>query len=239
MELKKDIPKIESAGNIKKEEAKESGSGKQPQNMKQILEPKNSHNKMAPKVISSASSQQKKEEVGQREPKEIREKEVMREREKQSRATSIKKAVKQQAPSKENDWIEEEIEAEERGKGKKVKEDVSAMKRTMRGDNKEEFFAFQEKVSSVLEEQEEVFATHMAAIKEDAKLLTQESELISAIQGIGFMDYDVDSYVDKLESIIKKKMKMYEVLNKKVNNFKKYLSEEDEVRKNVKKVNYY
>ena len=67
----------------------------------------------------------------------------------------------------------------------------------------------------------------MAAIKEDAKLLTQESELISAIQGIGFMDYDVDSYVDKLESIIKKKMKMYEVLNRKVQNFRKYLSEED------------
>ena len=43
----------------------------------------------------------------------------------------------------------------------------------MRGQNKEEFFAFQEKVTSVLEEQEEVFATHMAAIKEDAKLLTQ------------------------------------------------------------------
>ena len=67
----------------------------------------------------------------------------------------------------------------------------------------------------------------MAAIKEDAKLLTQESELISAIQGIGFMDYDVDSYVDKLESIIKKKMKMYEVLNRKVQNFRKYLSQED------------
>ena len=67
----------------------------------------------------------------------------------------------------------------------------------------------------------------MAAIKEDAKLLTQESELISAIQGIGFMDYDVDSYVDKLESIIKKKMKMYEVLNRKVQNFSKYLSQED------------
>ena len=41
------------------------------------------------------------------------------------------------------------------------------------------------------------------------------------------MDYDVDSYVDKLEGIIKKKMKMYEVLNRKVSNFKKYLSEED------------
>lgn len=63
--------------------------------------------------------------------------------------------------------------------------------------------------------------------------------MISAIQGIGFMDYDVDSYVDKLEGIIKKKMKMYEVLNRKVQNFKKLVSEEDEVRKNVKNVNYY
>ena len=53
------------------------------------------------------------------------------------------------------------------------------------------------------------------------------------------MDYDVDSYVDKLEGIIKKKMKMYEVLNRKVQNFKKLVSEEDEVRKNVKNVNYY
>ncbi len=99
---------------------------------------------------------------------------------------------------------------------RKAKDDLDSMKRTMRNEKNEEFFAFQEKVSNILEEQEEVFATHMAAIKEDAKLLTQESELISKIQGVGFMDYDVDSYVDKLESIIKKKMKMYTLLTKKV-----------------------
>lgn len=29
------------------------------------------------------------------------------------------------------------------------------------------------------------------------------------------------------------------MLSRKVHNFRKYLSEEDEVRKNVKKVNYY
>ena len=54
----------------------------------------------------------------------------------------------------------------------------------------------------------------MAAIKEDAKLLTQESELISKIQGVGFMDYEVDSYVDRLENIIKKKMKMFLTLER-------------------------
>jgi hypothetical protein len=41
------------------------------------------------------------------------------------------------------------------------------------------------------------------------------------------MDYDVDSYVEKLENIIKKKMKMYSLLTKKVDNFKKCLKEED------------
>jgi kinesin family protein 2/24 len=84
-----------------------------------------------------------------------------------------------------------------------------------------------------------VFATHMAAIKEDAKLLTTESELISTIQGVGFMEYDVDSYVDKLENIIKKKLKMYSLLSKKVDNFKRYLKEEEEVRHKVKNINYY
>lgn len=32
---------------------------------------------------------------------------------------------------------------------------------------------------------------------------------------------------------------MYELLSKKVQNFKKYLKEEDEVRQKVKNVNYY
>jgi hypothetical protein len=53
------------------------------------------------------------------------------------------------------------------------------------------------------------------------------------------MDYDVDGYVDKLEVVIKKKLKMYELLSKKVQNFKRYLKEEDEVRQKVKNVNYY
>jgi kinesin family protein 2/24 len=60
----------------------------------------------------------------------------------------------------------------------------------------------------------------MAAIKEDAKLLTSESELISNVQGVGFMDYDIDLYVLKLEPLIKKKLKMYNLLSKKLEKFK-------------------
>jgi kinesin family protein 2/24 len=79
----------------------------------------------------------------------------------------------------------------------------------------------------------------MAAIKEDAKLLTQESELISKVQGVGFIDYDVDNYVDKLEQIIKKKLKIYNILNKKLDVFKNSLKEEDEIRHKVKDTFYY
>lgn len=45
--------KIESAGNIKKEEARGN------RDMKQILEPKNSHNKMVPKPVVSANQGKK------------------------------------------------------------------------------------------------------------------------------------------------------------------------------------
>ena len=67
----------------------------------------------------------------------------------------------------------------------------------------------------------------MAAIKEGAKLLTQESQLISKVQGDGYADYDIDSYVDKLEALIKKKLKIYNLLGKKIDGFKKALKEED------------
>ena len=56
----------------------------------------------------------------------------------------------------------------------------------------------------------------MCSDKEDAKLLTQESELIQSIQGVGIVDYDVDGYVSNLELFIKKKLKIYNLLNRKL-----------------------
>lgn len=63
----------------------------------------------------------------------------------------------------------------------------------------------------------------MAAIKEDAKILTLESDLISKVQGVGYADYDIDSYADKLEGLIKKKLKMYNLLSKRLDTFKNAL----------------
>ena len=107
---------------------------------------------------------------------------------------------------------------------KKANEDLKYMKETMRKENKNmmsnEYFDFQEKVNAILEEQEEIFSLHMSAIKEDARLLTHESELISNVQGIGVVDYDVDAYVQRLESVIKAKLHIYSTLDKKLSKFK-------------------
>lgn len=53
----------------------------------------------------------------------------------------------------------------------------------------------QEKVDNVIEKEEEMIASHMQLIKENAKILTKEGELISYVQETD--DYDIDYYVDK------------------------------------------
>ncbi|CAD8090837.1 unnamed protein product [Paramecium sonneborni] len=127
-----------------------------------------------------------------------------------------------------------------------VKEDVRCMKETMMKNpqnnangNGNEFFEFHEKVNTILEEQDEILNIHMAAIKEDAKLLQQESELIQSIQGVGIVDYDVDTYVSNLEAFIKKKLKIYNLLNKKLLVFKTHLKEEEEISSKMKNTFYF
>jgi len=44
--------------------------------------------------------------------------------------------------------------------------------------------------------------------------------LISNVQGIGVVDYDVDAYVQRLESVIKAKLQIYSTLDKKLAKFK-------------------
>ena len=43
------------------------------------------------------------------------------------------------------------------------------------------------------------------------------------MQGVGYADYDIDSYADKLEGLIKKKLKMYNLLSKRLDTFKNAL----------------
>ena len=54
----------------------------------------------------------------------------------------------------------------------------------------------------------------MATVHKDAKLLTQESDMITKINGNE--DYDVDLFVERLSKITKKKLKIYHFLDEKV-----------------------
>lgn len=58
--------------------------------------------------------------------------------------------------------------------------------------------------------------------------------MIAKIQGEGYADYDIDTYIEKLSKMTKRKLKIYQYLDEKVEQFMKVLKEEDEIRKNVK-----
>ena len=57
---------------------------------------------------------------------------------------------------------------------------------------------------------------HMNIIKEDAALLTEEGDLVSNIKGVGEMDYDMEAYINDLERIISRKIRMYNNLKNKL-----------------------
>lgn len=73
----------------------------------------------------------------------------------------------------------------------------------------------------------------MATIQKDAKLLTQESLMIVKIQGEEYADYGIDAYIEKLSKMTKRKLKIYQYLDEKAEQFMKVFKEEDERRINV------
>lgn len=70
----------------------------------------------------------------------------------------------------------------------------------------------------------------MATVQKDARILTQETDLITKIQG---ENIDIDSYVEKLSKVTKKKLKIYKYLDDKIEEFMKVLREEEDIRKKV------
>ena len=47
-----------------------------------------------------------------------------------------------------------------------------------------EYFNLHEKAGTIIEEEEELFKAHMAYLKEDAQLLTEEGDLINNLQSM-------------------------------------------------------
>ena len=98
---------------------------------------------------------------------------------------------------------------------------------------------FHEKADELIEEEEELRNKHLEYLKEAAKLLTEEGELISNLQGFGNEEYDMDEYVNRMERIIKRNRDIYGDLQQRMQRFKKHMQEEEEAHQNVRSTFYF
>ena len=91
----------------------------------------------------------------------------------------------------------------------------------------------------MVEEEEELRTVHLDYLKEAAKLLTEEGNLISNLTGFGNEDYDMDDYVNRMEKIVKRNLEIYGDLQNRIGRFKKNLKEEEEAHKKLGNTFYY
>lgn len=97
-----------------------------------------------------------------------------------------------------------------------------------------EFINFKNDLNSkIIEQEEEIITTHIQIIKDDAKLLTEEGELISSIKGINNdeTDFLMEDYIRNLDQIINKKISIYMDLKKKMEIYKQTLNEDGKINK--------
>ena len=69
--------------------------------------------------------------------------------------------------------------------------------------------------------------------------MTEEGELISNVQGVGSVEYDIDEYVSRMERIVGRNIEIYSDLQRRINKFKKHLKEEEEAHQNVRGTFYF
>jgi kinesin family protein 2/24 len=102
-----------------------------------------------------------------------------------------------------------------------------------------QLLTFHEKVDRIVEEEEELLNRHLQYLKEAAQLLTEEGELISNVQGVGSVEYDIDEYVSRMERIVARNIDIYSDLQRRILKFKKHLKEEEEAHQNVRGTFYF
>ena len=129
-------------------------------------------------------------------------------------------------PQKESDEIAEEVD------------DLIYLKKTVSKEGKyisDDFIKYHQLTDKIVEDEDEIVNTHMNVIKEDAKFLTEESELITKIKRIENNpedeDFKMEEYLIRLEQIIDKKIFMYSGLKNKLDIYKEHIKQEDEMRK--------
>ena len=117
-------------------------------------------------------------------------------------------------------------------------EDWDYLKRTMaKRDGKimnDDFIKYNHLTAKLVEDEDDIINYHMNIIKEDARLLTQEGDLITNIKGVGNEgEFHMDEYIAGLDKIIEEKLRIYNNIKGKVDKYKMHIKEEDELRQKL------
>jgi len=97
----------------------------------------------------------------------------------------------------------------------------------------DDFICYHQITEKIVEDEDEIVNIHMNIIKDDAKMLTEEGELITNVRGVGDVQFEMEAYAKRLESIISQKIGLYQGLKKKIDLYKQHIKEEDEIRKRI------
>ena len=146
-----------------------------------------------------------------------------------SKNTNNTKVSTQNDTYDENDSKEEDDGEEE---------DWDYLKRTMaKREGKvlnDDYIKYHHLTAKLVEDEDDIINYHMNIIKEDARLLSQEGDLITNIKGVGKEeDFKMDEYIAGLDKIIEQKLKFYNNMKGKVDKYKKHIKEEDILRKKL------
>jgi len=141
---------------------------------------------------------------------------------------------------KKNTDVEEEIK-EDDGKEKEKEineelEDLIFLKKEVNKDGKfisDDFIKYHKLTDQIIEDEDDIVATHMDVIKQDARMLTEEGELITKIKGVGDNDenFTMEDYLKRLENIIDNKIDIYSGLQNKIDVYKQHIKDEEKMRK--------
>ena len=154
----------------------------------------------------------------------------------------VNKNVKQNSDEDKsiNDDMDEEIKNGEEDEKEKIineeLEDLIYLKKKVSKDGKfisDDFIKYHKLTDQIIEDEDEIVATHMDVIKQDAKMLTEEGELITKIKGIEDSEenFNMDEYLKRLEKIIDKKIDLYSGLQNKIDIYKQHIKDEEKMRK--------
>ena len=162
-----------------------------------------------------------------------------------TRSKEKKPITKKQEPPKKQNNIKNEVstqnETNDEDNTKEndgEEEDWDYLKRTMaKREGKilnDDYIKYHHLTAKLVEDEDDIINYHMNIIKEDAKLLSQEGDLITNIKGVGKEeDFKMDEYIAGLDKIIEQKLKLYNIMKGKVDKYKKHIKEEDVLRQKL------